>query len=92
MSSQKKYKKNSNCVSTKLNGEYVLLHLETGEYLKINESGAFIWDLLDKHMDSHMISTAVSERYEINLQQSQEDVAQFLSLATEKNILDLSDN
>ena len=43
-------------------------------------------------MDSHMISTAVSERYGINLQQSQEDVAQFLSLATEKNILDLSDN
>ena len=40
-------KKNKNTISAQLEKSIVLLNLESGEYIQLNESGKEIWDLLD---------------------------------------------
>ena len=39
--------KSEHCISTKMNNNTVLLNLETGKYIKLNQSASIIWEKIE---------------------------------------------
>ena len=46
--------------------EAVLLHLKTKRYYSLNETGIFIWDLLEQAHDPEEIAAALSDTYDVD--------------------------
>ncbi len=68
----------SDQVSTNLSGEEIILHLETGIYYGLDPVGARIWALLRETTTVGDICTSICAEYDIDPEQCQQDVQQFL--------------
>ena len=53
-----------NVIHENIDGEVVLINLETGSYYSIDQVGAIIWDYLDKGLSSDQIETAIMAQYD----------------------------
>ena len=68
----------SDQVSTNLPGKEIILHLETGIYYGLDPVGARIWALLRETTTVGDICTSICAEYDIDPEQCQQDVQQFL--------------
>jgi hypothetical protein len=65
-------------VSTHLGEESVILHLASGSYFGLNETGAFIWQLIQTPRTLAEICAAVAAEYNIEAQTCQPEVCELL--------------
>lgn len=56
----------------------VLLDLETSEYYSLNDTGTFIWELLDSGTPPESIPAAVAEEFDVSPERAESDTAAFL--------------
>jgi PqqD family protein of HPr-rel-A system len=61
-------------LSRHVGGELVLLHLTTGMYHVLNETGARVWELLARGDATDRIAAALAEDYEVDPEQAAADV------------------
>ena len=85
-----KIKKNNNTICAKLDESSILLNLDSGEYLQLNESGKEIWDLLDYTKNLNELVSNLSEKYSSDKNNIENDVLIFLKKAEENNLVKLS--
>lgn len=52
-------------VGTEVDGSYVMVNVETGKYVSLNETAAAIWQALDTPQTGGQIGAYLSERFEI---------------------------
>lgn len=57
-----------------LDGEAVLLNLETGAYFTLNRAGTVSWELLDGKRTLHQIHSAICERFEVSEEVARQDL------------------
>ena len=88
--SKKKIGARDNVVFTDLDdGSAVLLHLETKYYYSLNETGCFLWKLLDKKdgsTEDEMIVELCSA-FDVVPERAKEDVADFIRDLKEQGLI-----
>jgi hypothetical protein len=84
---QMSLKKNQSLVSTLMDGEMVLLDLDTGDYFVLNKVGAFIWDLLNGDITIDGVAGKVVERFDVSLNQANNDIRHFLNELQKKGMV-----
>jgi hypothetical protein len=74
-------------VSTEVEGETVILQLESGNYFSLNEVGAFIWGELTQPQVVQDLCTRVLEEFDVEGDECERDVMKLLEqLLTEEMI------
>jgi hypothetical protein len=74
-------------LSADLEGETVILHLESGIYFGLSEVGARIWELIQEPKSVGDVRDALLEEYDVDTAQCERDVLALLaSLQTHKLI------
>lgn len=76
----KQYYPDTHVAFTKLDEtEGVLLHLSTKQYYTLNETGLFIWDHLEHGHDVDQIASALTEIYEVTIDDARSYAGEFLA-------------
>ena len=88
-----KYVPHPDVVHTALeNGEAVLLHLGTNQYFSLNDTGARIWELIDKGLTLEEIGQEIEAMYDLTLDWAQQYVSNLADELISEKLLQLSDN
>lgn len=74
-------------VSKTLDGEEVLLNLESGSYFGLNEIGTLIWKGLQTNSSSDSIIADLVEKFEVTAEQAQADYFAFVAQLQEKKLI-----
>ena len=61
-----------------VDGEGVVLHLDTGRVMVVNEVGLRIVELLREPMLTSELAAAIAEEFEVTLNQAESDIGSFL--------------
>lgn len=63
--------------------------LEFNGMIKLNETGAFIWNLLENDIKKEDIVTSLVSEYEINPENANKEVDTFLKLLADEGVLEV---
>jgi len=69
-----------------VDGETVLVNPERGKIQVINAVGARVWELIDGQRSAGLIAALLCEEFEVEAQQAEVDVLNFLNLLAEKGL------
>ena len=74
------FERNPDLVATEMNGETLMLDVESGKYFSLNGLGGYIWRIIAKPADIETIVTAVLEDFDGGEKpQVEQDVEKFLT-------------
>lgn len=79
----------SETVSTEVEGERVLLNLETGMYHGMNAVGAKIYSAIDEPTSVKEISREISNQYNVEREQVATDIQNFLNSLLEAGLAEV---
>lgn len=79
--------KNSEMLSSDMDGDVVMMSIEDGEYYSIDPTGARIWDLLKEPVKVGDICTRLLTEYDVGPEQCQKEMIAFLNKLSEKKII-----
>ena len=71
-----------------LEGEAVLLHLETKQYYRLNETGAAIWKALERGLDPPGIVAALTGEFDVTADVARAEVARVVTELLERGLLE----
>lgn len=77
-------------LSTTIDGETVILHLDVGKYYGLNEVGTFVWDLLQEPRSVDELCREVVDAYEVDRDRCRPDVEDLLVDLVEKDLVRLT--
>lgn len=77
-------------IGQRIDQELVLVLTDKAQVKVINESGAFIWQQVDGSRSIREIAELVSQEYEIDIAQAEEDVLSFIIELADKGVLGLN--
>lgn len=66
-------------LETEIDGEAVLMKVDTGQFNALKETGMAIWQAIDGHRDPAAIAALLAERYDIAPEVCATDIHAFLS-------------
>ena len=84
--------RNENCLSTGTDSETIILNLSSGNYLKLNNTGRKVWNLLEKELSYSDLLSEVCKDFTVEKHKVDNDLKEFLYECKEKNILDFDDS
>lgn len=70
-----------------LEGESVLLDLETGVYFSLNETGAAAWELFDGATSLAAVGEALCTRFHVSTEQVQRDLFELMQNLREEGLV-----
>ncbi|MBI4730508.1 MAG: PqqD family protein [Acidobacteria bacterium] len=70
-----------------LDGEAVLLHLQSGAYFALNETGTRIWGLIEKHSNLARVRAVMLAEYDVAPGALDADIAELVERLIEKELL-----
>ena len=65
-------------VETEIDGELILMHIDTGRFFGMKETSLAVWKLLDEYQDTDDITSALIELYSASKEECANDVKQFI--------------
>jgi hypothetical protein len=68
--------------------EFVILHLGSSQYFRVNGSGAVLFRLLIAGTTPVALAEALVETYELPLQQAQQEAAAFVAALRDKQLVE----
>jgi hypothetical protein len=74
-------------VFRELEGEAVLLNLDSGMYFGLDRIGTRIWQLVEQHGRIDRIIAALVDDYDVDARVLREDVARLLGVLVEKGLV-----
>ena len=92
MSSVKRVARISTSVlSREVQGEAVLLHLDSGEYFGLDPVGARIWQLLTEHGNLAIVEEAVRDEYDVDPEIASRDLSRLVTELVDKNLIEIAE-
>ncbi len=82
---------NSSVVSAQLDGEAVLLNVDSGVYFGLDSVGTRIWELLSVGAGEAEIFDRLLDEYQVDAQQLHRDLAGFLDVLVSKSLVRAAD-
>jgi hypothetical protein len=68
----------SNFLANPVGDEIIILNMETGDYLGLNQVGSDIWDLLEAPITVQKIIDKLIDRYAVDNQTSQKETMEYI--------------
>jgi len=85
---QSRFRVNSPTVTHEtIDGEAVIINLESGNYYSLIDAGCVIWNLVEKHLPASEIIARVSEAYEGQRDTIQSGVVRLLSQLEQESLI-----
>jgi hypothetical protein len=81
---------NENVVSRDLEGEAVILNLESGVYFGLNGVGTRIWALIQEYGSLRKVFEAMQQEYEVAPQVLESDLLQLIEQLQARGLVNLS--
>jgi len=79
--------KNKNIISNQIDGETVIMRIEENDYFQLDETGTYIWNIIDKPISVIEISDKIIEHFGISREQSESDMLNFINELSRKKIV-----
>jgi hypothetical protein len=76
-------------ISTELDGDYIILNLNSGMYYELNAVSARIWSLIQAPKTVAEIESAILAEYEVTLEECKRDIDALLQDLQEKGLIEL---
>ncbi len=70
-----------------MNGDTVMMDIETGKYYNLGTVGGRIWELLETPMVVSTLISKLTEEYDVTYEQCLNDTLPFLSDLTERGLI-----
>ena len=70
-----------------LQDEMIIMDMNSGRYFGLNETGAKIWSLLDKHDDLKKVVKNLCDEYEISKEKCEKEIIQFIKGLQQKELI-----
>lgn len=80
-------KRSEDYVFNEVDGELVMMNIETGSYASMNETGKSIWEALEGTQTVETVLNGLTKEYDITFEQAQKEVTPFLIQLQEKGII-----
>lgn len=72
----------------KLEDDVIALDLQGSAYLRLNASGAFLWEMLAEPTTSEILTSRLAETYGIPSEKATRDVDEFIAKLVELELLE----
>lgn len=72
---------------SELGKEVVMMDIDNGNYIGLNETGKVIWDLIEEPVKVEAIVEKLVQQYDINKDQCSSDTLEYLNKMQEQKIL-----
>ena len=82
--------RSDNFVFNEVDGELVMMNIETGAYASLNETGKSIWQLLDAPKNIADVVSALVDEYDIDQSTCEKEVLPFIENMVKSDVLVLS--
>jgi len=76
-------------VYRELDGEAVILHLESGQYYGLDPIGTRIWELIADHSRPRDIAAVLVGEYDVSPRQLEADLLDLLARLAERSLIDV---
>jgi hypothetical protein len=80
-------KRNPELVSSDIDGEKVMMSIESGEYFGLDPVGSRIWELIENPIKIEKLVEVLLDEFEVIKEQCELDTLDFLNQLQEKNLL-----
>lgn len=84
-----KYRQRQGVINSIIDGEIVIMHPDDGKVIVLNESGTYLWQLLDQWHTIENVFTTFTAVYETPQANSQNEVRHFVIELAQKGLLDV---
>ena len=74
-------------VYRELDGEAVILHLESGQYYGLDPLGTRIWELIGVHPRPRDIAAVLLDEYDVDAERLEADLLDLLTRLAERNLI-----
>jgi hypothetical protein len=78
-------------VSSDLDGETVLLSIETGKYYNMDPIGSRIWQLIKEPMSVSQLIDILLDEFNVDREQCEKELLTFLNKLAEDHLIQLTD-
>jgi hypothetical protein len=79
----------SSVLSREVQGEAILLHLDTGEYFGLDAVGARIWQLIGEKGSLREVEAALAEEYDVEPARASADLDRIVDELVERQLIDV---
>lgn len=76
-------------VAADMDGETVMMGIETGKYYNLGKMGGVIWAILEQPVSVAAVIEQLLEKYEVTRQQCEEEVIDFLKQIQKEGLLEI---
>lgn len=77
-------------LSNEIDGEIVMMNIETGAYVSLNPTGKSIWDLLNEPTSIDVIINSLIEEYNISKEACENDIKPFIQKLIDQKIININ--
>jgi hypothetical protein len=78
-------------LARELDNESILLHLESGTYFGLDETGTRIWFLIAQHGQLESVVLALLEEYDVDEAQLRQDLLRFVRDLVSRQLLEINE-
>jgi len=78
-------------VSSEINGESVILHLQSGVYYGLNPVGASIWNLIQQPKTFKEVRDTILAEYEVEPEECERDILSLLQELASHGLIEVKD-
>jgi len=80
-------KRNPELVSSDVDGEKVMMSIESGEYFGLDPVGGRIWELIENPIQVNILIEKLLDEFEVDKELCKTDTLDFLKQLLEKNLI-----
>lgn len=77
-------------LSNEIDGEIVMMNIETGAYVSLNPTGKSIWDLLNEPTSIDVIINSLIKEYNISKEACENDIKPFIQKLIDQKIININ--
>jgi hypothetical protein len=82
-----RYTASPEVLAAHLEGEAVLLHMDTKDYFRLNDTAAWVWKGLERGLDREGLLASLLERYEVGRAEAEAQLDQLLAELTQRGLI-----
>lgn len=79
--------RNEEIIAANMDGEIVMMNIETGNYYNLGKTGSAIWNMLEHPISVETLIRELVEKYPVSRQQCEEETLTFLTELREEGLI-----
>ena len=79
-------------IAQEVNGETVILDLNSEQYFSLDKTGTRIWQLLQEKLNTREVYQEMRNEYEVDEEELRQDIDSLIASLVEEGLVSLADN